>query len=237
MDIRRFYVRGENITGNVAIIEGNEYYHVTKVMRYKKGYRLILCSGDGFDRLSEITEITADKVICKVLEIEKNERELKTKITLYQSMIRSERFDIAIQKAVELGVYKIVPIITERTMEKTFKRDRSERIIQEACKQCERAMLPEILDPISIDEAFKSARGDKLMAYENEEENHALKTLSNISEEVSLMIGPEGGFSDDEVNRARENGFITFSLGKRILKSETASIAAISAIAICTEGK
>ena len=206
-------------------------------MRYKKGYRLILCSGDGFDRLSEITEITADKVICKVLEIEKNERELKTKITLYQSMIRSERFDIAIQKAVELGVYKIVPIITERTMEKTFKRDRSERIIQEACKQCERAMLPEILDPISIDEAFKSARGDKLMAYENEEENHALKTLSNISEEVSLMIGPEGGFSDDEVNRARENGFITFSLGKRILKSETASIAAISAIAICTEGK
>ena len=235
MDIRRFYVKAENITGDRAIITGDEFYHVTKVMRYKTGYKLIVCSGDGYDYFCEITRIGDKEVECKITEKTFNERELSTEITLYLGLIKPERMDVAVQKAVEIGVKKIVPVITEFTSEKTFKKDRAERIIIEACKQCSRAIVPEICEVKPFKECVDEASGDKLMAYEKETVVKAKEAFSALSKKVSLLIGSEGGFSQEEVDYAKSKGFKTFSLGKRILKSETAVIAATSALAIFTE--
>ena len=235
MDIRRFYVERENIKGNYAYLTGDEFYHVTKVMRYKVGYKLIICVGDGYDYYCEISRVNHYDLECKIVEKVFNDRELSTNLTLYLGLIRSERLDVAVQKAVEIGVNRIVPVITEFTSEKTFKRDRAERIIVEACKQCARAVLPKIEDPITFKEAVDEAKGSKLMAYEKEREVKAKEAFASLEKDVSLLIGSEGGFTDEEVKYAKEKGFTTFSLGKRILKSETAVIAATSAIAIFTE--
>jgi len=235
MDIRRFFVPKDNIKDDLAIIDGEEYVHVTKVMRYKVGYKLILSNGDGYDYHAVISSIDNKKVVCKIEEAVFNERELNTKISLYLGIIKSEKLDFALQKAVELGVREITPVISEYTSEKSFKEDRALRIIVEACKQCGRAIVPTLNRPVTFEQAIKSAKGDILLAYEKETDVKARDLFSSLSQEVSLFIGSEGGYSQKEIELAKSLNAKTFTLGKRILRTETAVISAISAIAIFTE--
>lgn len=235
MDIRRFYASSNDLINDQINIDGEEYDHIVKVMRYKVGFKLIVCVGDGYDYHCIIESISKEEVVCKILEKSFNDRELDLRITLLLGLIKPEKMDIAIQKAVELGVSRIIPVICEYTSEYAFKLDRAKRIIVESCKQCGRAVVPEICQPMLFEQAVSIDDQTKLMAYEKEKGLSALNAFKKINKSVSVLIGSEGGFSQKEVETAIQMGFTPFSLGKRILRTETAVISTLGAMIVLLE--
>ncbi len=236
MEIKRFFVSPNDIFGSTIRISGEEYIHIVKVSRYKKGYDLIICDGSGKDYLCTITNITNDYVECEINDIINNTAEPQIEITLYQCNI--DKMDIVVQKATELGVKKIVPVLSVFVNEKDVKPDRLRRIALEASKQCGRARVVEIADAMSFDEAISSDGEElKLLAYEREKSTSLGDVLLKNAKKIALFIGSEGGFSAEEVEKAVSYGFKTFTLGTRILRAETASIISIGLVINSLEGR
>ncbi len=237
MEIKRFYVPKESIKDGLVIITGDEHIHLSKVLRFKVGFKLIVCDNSGLDYFCTVSKITVDNTLCTIDEVKPNETEHKTKLMLLFGVIKPEKFEIGIQKAVELGVNTIIPFFSENTDTRNVRMERLNRIALEACKQCGRAVIPEITEPISFEEALKKAKGLKIIAYENEKDVTLKNALSNISDysEITLSIGSEGGYTLDEVQKAEREGFISVSLGKRILRAETAVISGLANISLFLE--
>lgn len=237
MEIKRFYIPKESINDGIVEIRGDEHIHLSKVLRFKSGYKLIVCDNSGLDYLCTVTNIKSDCTICTVDEVIQNETEHKTNLILLYGVIKPEKFEIGIQKAVELGVNKIIPFFSENSDTRNVRLDRLNRIALEACKQCGRAKIPEIYEPVSFDEALKMAKGLKIIAYEKEKEKSLKEVLSAVNEysEVTLVIGSEGGFTFDEVEKAKAMDFVSVTLGKRILRAETAVIAGLANISLFLE--
>ncbi len=223
MEIKRFF---GSKNGDKIVLSGREYYHCVKVTRHKAGYSLICCIGDGKDYHCTIDEIKDDSVICSIERIEENKSETKVPFVLCQALCKE--FDFVLQKGVELGVTEIVPYVSERTNIKKFSLDRAESIILDAAKQCGRAVLPIINDVVSYDEALKYASkfDNKVFCYENER-THSIKSVIKEPSSTALIIGSEGGFSEKEVDFAMQLEFNIVTLGRRILKVETAAITAL----------
>lgn len=237
MEIKRFYIPKESINDGIVEIRGDEHIHLSKVLRFKSGYKLIVCDNSGLDYLCTVMNIKSDCTICTVDEVIQNETEHKTNIILLYGVIKPEKFEIGIQKAVELGVNKIIPFFSENSDIRNVRLDRLNRIALEACKQCGRAKIPEICEPLLFDEALKMAKGLKIIAYEKEKEKSLKEVLSAVNEysEVTLVIGSEGGFTFDEVEKAKAMDFVSVTLGKRILRAETAVIAGLANISLFLE--
>lgn len=239
MELRRFFVPTEAIAGDIAVIEGDEYVHMTAVLRFRVGYRCILCDNSGLDRVCEVVAIDRQRVTCRVLETVPNQTELNDPLWLHMGVIKQEKFEMAVQKAVELGVQGIQPFISTHTDEKQVRFDRARRIIVESCKQCGRAVLPTI-EPILpfADMIASCGEGEWYMAYENERGLHlreALAARHRVGSPVHVIVGSEGGFTADEVDMARAHGITVVGLGKRILRAETASILALGLVTALTE--
>ncbi len=232
--MKRFFVEQKNISENNITITGEEYYHLTKVLRFKKGYDLIVCSGDGFDYICSIKGIDSDKIICVINDKVINNSEPIFELVLYASLIKEENYKIIVRKAVEVGATRIVPVITQYTNEKNFKTEKMEKIAIEACKQCGRARIVIIDNPISLDKAIEDSNSyeHSLIAYENEKKTSIDEILDTINEpkSIALFIGPEGGYSDEEYALFVSHKIKSFTLGKRILKAETACIVALGII-------
>lgn len=237
MEIKRFYVQNDAIQDGTVTICGEEHIHLSKVLRFKVGYKLIVCDNSGLDYFCTVSKITANNTICTVDEIKPNETEHKTNLILLFGVIKPEKFEIGIQKAVELGANTIIPFFSENTDTRNIRLDRLNRIALEACKQCGRAKIPEIFEPLSFDDALSRAKGLKIIAYEKEKDQTIKSVLSNVSDysEVTLTIGSEGGFTPDEVEKAKNNGFESVTLGKRILRAETAVISGLANISLFLE--
>lgn len=230
----RFFI--ENIKGDTVIIDGEEANHIVKSLRMKKGEIITLCDTKGNDYICEIE--SADKsVVCKVLNCEKSKSEPSVRVTLYQAMPKLDKLETIIQKSVELGIYKIVPVLTKRCISRpdkstmSKKLERLSKISFEAAKQSGRGIIPEICDMITFKEAIDRMKTDNIgiILYEGGGEN-----LSDIglpqAENISIMIGSEGGFDEDEVDFAVLNGIERVGLGPRILRCETAPVATLSII-------
>lgn len=236
MEIKRFFISPNDIFGSIIRICGEEYIHIVKVSRYKKGYKLIACDGSGKDYMCTIVDVTDDCVECEINDITDNVKEPQIDITLYQCNI--DKMDIVVQKATELGVKKIVPVLSKFVNEKDVKIDRLRRIALEASKQCGRAYAVEIADAVTFIEAVKVAEAElKLMAYEREKVVTLKDVLCKNAKKIAILIGSEGGFSQEEVENAVSNGFKAFTLGARILRAETASIVSIGLIVNSLEGR
>ena len=237
MEIKRFYVEKNQIKDGVVELSGEEHYHLSKVLRFKQGYKLIVCDNSGLDYHCTVDKITSTSTFCTVDEIKINETELKIDLILLFGVIKPEKFEIGIQKAVELGVNKIIPFFSENSDSRNVRLDRLNRIALEACKQCGRAKLPLINEPMSFEEALQKATGKKIIAYEKEKENTLKLILSDVGnyESSTLVIGSEGGFTPEEVAYAKEKGFVSVTLGKRILRAETAVIAGLANLAMFLE--
>ncbi|MDD7092780.1 MAG: RsmE family RNA methyltransferase [Eubacteriales bacterium] len=231
MEIRRFLTSSDKIKNDVAEISGDEFTYAVKVLRQKTGFTVIVNTGDGYDRIGEISEIAKDKLTVKIRETVKNEATPDKKITLYQGSCKQGKNDFIVQKAVELGISRIVFFKSDFVTEKEVNLERLRKIATEALKQCGRADSVEVefTDYFSAVDNCENA----VIFYEGECEN----TLSDIGNAVSaLFVGSEGGFSEREVGYARERGLKTITLGKRILRAETASVVATSMIQYLTGG-
>ena len=226
-----------DIIDGYAKLDEDQVFHITRVMRQREGENFELVAHDQL-YLMEITSIKPFRAIVKSKIKENNE--LKNDVVLIAAPLKGDKFDFMIQKATELGVEEIVLLNTVRTvakisnLSKDFKLDRYRRIIKEAAEQSKRTRLPVLRHCINLNE-LKMIKADiKLIAYEEEAGysdsfNKELKKIK-AKDRIAIIIGPEGGFEPGVVETAKQNGYVPISLGKRILRAETASLYALSVI-------
>lgn len=218
---------------NTAVFDKEESYHLAMVLRMEKGQEIEVVF-DGRLYLAKITDNDKKQACAKILEEREVASEPKMQITLFQALPKGSKVDFAVQKCTELGVAAIVPVITKRCVAKgkESKADRLNRIAFESCKQCKRVAVPKVYDCIDLKYADFSAYELVIVAYE-EEEAVSLKdvlTARDKPKTAAVIIGPEGGFEKEEIDELKTSGAKCVSLGRRILRSETAGMAAITAM-------
>ncbi len=230
MEIRRFFVNKSDICGNVVTVRGDEFIHLTKVLRYKVGYKATVCANDGIERLCTVNSIEKDFAVLSVDEIRVADRK-SVSLTLYAGLLKNNKLDFAIQKAVELGVDRIIPFTSSNCAENRFSVERANKIALEAAKQCGSAYLSEVKELTDIEEVIRSIPDydEVLFAYEDEKSNALTDALSQ-GKNIAVIIGPEGGFQSVEAEKISSAGAKTVTLGRRILRAETASIVACALI-------
>ncbi|KXG78518.1 Ribosomal RNA small subunit methyltransferase E [Fervidicola ferrireducens] len=232
-----FFVQENMNLDDVIEITGEDAHHIANVLRMGKGDDLQISNGRDTVCKAQIVEVLFGGKKIKVKIIEKNNFEMRgPRITLFQGVPKGQKFDFILQKNTELGVAEFVPVITKRTVVEIDRKkmksrtERWQKIVKEAAKQCRRPDLPKVHGPVDFDECVAALKKYPLVLVPWEEERKIfLKPfLSSFSEkirEIAVLIGPEGGFSEDEIKKARESGAVTVSLGKRILRTETAGFA------------
>lgn len=238
--MHKFFVSPSDIDGNQIIIKGDDVIHITRVLRLRENDEILINGGYGREYICKIKSSDKNSVISTIEESYANSSEPPVSITLFQGFPKAQKMDLIVQKSVEIGVIKIQPVITQRTVVRledrdiTSKVERWGKIAAEAAKQSNRGIIPEVLFPISFEEALRSLKAMDLavIPYENEE-NRGIKDVireKNSIKTVGIIIGPEGGFDDSEVNECVENNIIPVTLGPRILRTETAGFVASSFI-------
>ena len=231
----RFPISQNQIKNNLAIVSGSDYRHIVKVLRLKPGNEITLFDEKGVEHFGQITEIRTKEIRITIAESKRIETKPHLNITLLQSIPKGDKMDFIVEKATELGVKTIVPVVTERSqIRKTKRIERWRRIALESSKQSRRMMPPDILDLMSFDNAiYSNDKGELyLIFYEKCKDNikDIIKHAGKATENIKIFIGPEGGFSENEVNAAKEKGFIPIGLGPRILRTETAGIVAVAVL-------
>lgn len=229
--MNKFFIDSKD--NDKIVITGDDFYHITKVLR-KKINDEVICSYNNYEYLCKITDILVDSIILKIISENISETESDVKIYLYICLSKSDKIDFVVGKATELGVYEITPVISKRCISKPKdnKISRYNRIAYEAAKQSKRDYVPIVNEFMSFADALNNNNTDlSILLYENEKAITLKETLSkNKFKSISLFIGPEGGFDISEVNLAMSKNIIISSIGKRILRCETAPLAAISSI-------
>lgn len=233
----------DNFTDTQVRITGDDYNHLSNVLRVQTGEDILVSDGHGRDVIAAIAEIKDHEIIADIIRENAVEVELDCRIVLYQALPKSDKMDYIIQKCAELGVYEIVPMETARCIvrldDKTRQKkvERWRKIAESAAKQSQRSKIPEISSVMSYKEAITDAQklSRRVVPYEHTDSLEELKSLLKDAREhkmdsVGIFIGPEGGFDEKEVETAASAGIEPISLGHRILRTETAGMALISAI-------
>jgi 16S rRNA (uracil1498-N3)-methyltransferase len=235
--MHRFFVPKDWIQQDNVTITGEPLRQIGYVLRLKPTDRIIVLDNSGREFEIEIQRITKEQVLGKVISGKPGQGEPRIKITLYQALLKSDKFELVLQKGVELGITDFVPFISERCIsrkESAAKIERWGKIIQEAAEQSERLVLPVLHPLISFDAACRSVKQPALLLWEEEKSVSLKQTLQNPpfknASALSLFVGPEGGFPESEKELAKQHGIVIASLGRRILRAETAGLAAVSAV-------
>lgn len=247
----RFFVRQNSISNDLISIIGDDAHHIARSLRMAIGEEITVCDMQGIEYQCEIASFNEDsEVIVKIISKKASENEPPIFITLFQALPKGDKFDTIIQKAVECGVSKIVPFQSERCIVKikndseAKKRERRQKISFEAAKQCGRSVIPEIADAVSFENAVSEATESDfaLFCYENDGTKPLGEILKGIfqnknefPQKIAIIIGSEGGFSVKEAEFAKNKGLILTGLGKRILRTETASGFVLSCIVCFSE--
>lgn len=232
--MKRFFGR---IEGNAGYIEEDELLHLVSVLRMKTGDKVIILTGDEFEYFCTIKEIKKHYCKCELVEKKLCLGLPKKEIILFQALTKREKMELIVQKAVELGITKLVPFESEYCVAKDSlgKKDRLEKIVKGACKQCERSVPMEIGDVVKFDEILPMLE-DRISLFASERSGEAIdvKMLKN-AQKSAIIIGPEGGFSEEEKNKIEKTSAISISLGKRILRSETAAVVLMGIVSVLGE--
>ena len=242
----KFFVTEEQVNDEKIKIIGKDVKHIKNVLRKKVGNELMICNtSTKKDYLSEIISIEENCIECKIKEQIENKVESNIKVSILQGLPKADKMELIIQKSVELGVYEITPIEMKRCVvklnekDKIKKIDRWQKISEVAAKQCGRNIIPNINQIINLKNVCNLF--DKydivLVAYENENKNTLKNELEKIKQKynnreikIGVIIGPEGGIDSEEIKMLQENGAITITLGKRILRTETVALNVLSII-------
>ena len=235
----RFFT--DNIDGNTAVISGDDAKHLSKVLRAKIGEKVTVCDKCGFDYECEIAEI-GENVVLNILNKSENETEPTACVHLFQALPKSDKMEFIIQKAVELGVSEITPVLTSRCVSRPDEGKMKKKIArwnlvaEAAAKQSGRGIIPVVHEMQNFPDALKSASEYEisLIFYENGGER-INELISSDAKSVSIFIGSEGGFDESEIKKAESAGLKTATLGKRILRCETAPVASLAIIMNITE--
>lgn len=232
--MHQFFIEASQIHDKTVIIEGNDVNHIKNVLRMKAGEEISVSNGeDGREYRCGIVRIEEDRVVCELRFVKEDGVELPSRVYLFQGLPKADKMELIIQKAVELGVYEVIPVETGRSVVKldakkaAQKTARWQAIAEAAAKQSRRRIIPQVSAPVSFAQALaRAAEMDiKLIPYELAEGMACTKQIfSNLGEgkDIAVFIGPEGGFEEKEIAGAKECGIQPITLGKRILRTETA---------------
>ncbi len=232
-----FFANDESRQGDLYIITGADHNHIKNVLRMKTGEKFLVSDG-GASHLCELESVDAASAVARIIEENFQNTELPIKIYLFQGLPKSDKLELIIQKTVELGVTGIIPVEMNRSVvkldekKKSAKRERWQAIAESAAKQSKRNIIPEVFDVMTYKQAMEKARELDLLLIPYENENGMKSTAQALSEiksgaSVGILIGPEGGFEEKEVAAAIDAGGVSISLGKRILRTETAAITSV----------
>lgn len=244
--MHRFFVDRSQVEGETIWITGTDVNHIRNVLRMKEGDQIQISDGSSQVRLCRIVQIESERVQTEILSVEESFAELPVQIYLFQGIPKGDKMEWIIQKAVELGVYAVVPMKTNRVVVKLDKKKEQDRIrrwngiAESAAKQAGRTVIPEVLPVMELKEVCHFIREFecKMIPYECAEGvEQTRKKIGGITggNRVGILIGPEGGFEKEEVETALQNGIEAVSLGKRILRTETAGIVVLSVIMFALE--
>lgn len=229
----RVFVAGPIHSGEELLVEGERAHYLGRVMRVRRGDELVAFDGHGAEYPCQVTDITKQRVVLAPGERSAPDNESKLRVRLIQGISRGDRMDAVVQKATELGVHRISPVSSEFSVVR-LDRSRSQKktghwqkIAQSACEQCGRNTVPQIDEPAELLSAVSDCHsGTRVVLLPGS--TQPLAELPGPGDDVVLLVGPEGGFSEKEGQLALEHGFLPRSLGPRILRTETAAIAAIA---------
>ena len=238
--MHHFFVEPSKIQGNHIFIDGPDVNHIRNVLRMNPGEEVNVTDGTG-EKVYRcaIASIGEDTVELNIMWAQEKGMELPSKIYLFQGLPKSDKMELIIQKAVELGVYEIIPMATARAVVKldqkkaAAKVKRWQAISESAAKQSKRLLIPEVKEPVKFSEALKLASDldVRLIPYELAEGMDGTRRIIQSvkpGQSVAVFIGPEGGFEEAEVELAKEAGFQAITLGRRILRTETAGMTVLS---------
>lgn len=233
-----FFVESKQINNNQAIIMGNDYNHIVNVLRFKIGQKFYICNKENSKSyLSEIILIDDEKVICKLIS-ENDSTELSIDVAIFQGIPKSDKMDLIIQKCTELGAKEFYPVEMKNCVMKLNneekKIDRWQKIAEASSKQSKRNVIPKIYNKLSFQGMISEIKKYDLaiVAYENESKINLKEVLqeNKDAESIAIIIGPEGGIAEKEYKELCDSNVKSATLGKRILRTETAPIAALSMI-------
>ncbi|HEY8172460.1 MAG TPA: 16S rRNA (uracil(1498)-N(3))-methyltransferase [Dehalococcoidia bacterium] len=240
--MKRFHVPPGTLDADNVQLDGAVAHRMSRVLRLRAGDEAALFDGDGFEARVRLDAVDDRAVTATVLERYEGLAEPLVKVSLYQSITKGERFDWLLEKGTEIGVARFVPLITARSVIKpsdgSARVDRWHRIVVEAAEQCGRTVVPKVDAPVRIDDALAAATGVVIVPYEAAGEmaldvqralNADIDALFALSE-VSIFIGPEGGFEEAEIERATAAGAVLVTMGRRVLRSETAGLVAATLV-------
>ncbi len=236
----RFFINKkiEKDEKEILISDTNQIHQISKVLRKKQGDIIFILDNSGFEYECQIRQLVKKMLLLKIVSRKKNKNEPKVKVALYQSLIKKNKMEFVFEKCTEIGVSEFHPIISDRSVKLSLNKKRAETILKEATEQSQRGKIPELFLPEYFKKAINNISSDNLniIFHEKSEELDFIdflfkksKTLKDV-DKINLFIGPEGGFSEEEIDIATKRGFFVVSLGKRVLRSETASILSSGAI-------
>ena len=233
--MRRFFT--QTISAEGGIISGDDAKHISRVLRMKVGELLTACDTKGYDYDCLIESLSDREVSLRVLEVRPSQSEPDVRVSLYQAMPKGDKLELIIQKAVELGVDSITPVMTRRCVSKPDSKSMAKklepynRIALEAAKQSGRGKVPQVCPMLDLPQALDEMAQTScpILFYENATAP-AKQVIDGAGKEIAVLIGSEGGFDESEVELAIQKGCQVLSLGKRILRCETAPLAALSII-------
>lgn len=245
--MHRFYVTPEQIEDKKITITGPDVNHIKNVLRMKPGDEIIICNGQGKDCYCIINKVSEGVISCEIQSEQSTGTELNSRITLFQGLPKKDKMELIIQKAVELGVHEIIPVMTKRVIVKLEDKKKEEKklerwqaIAEGAAKQSNRGMIPKVKPVMSFEEAVRMAGSMDfcILPYENARGmQHTRELMQELPKynTIGVFIGPEGGFEEAEVERAKLNNIHPITLGKRILRTETAGLAALAMMVLSLE--
>lgn len=229
-----------NLSDKTVTITGSDVNHIRNVLRMKIGEELSVSNGqDGREYRCAIDSFEEDRVICRLRFVKEDNVELPSRVYLFQALPKADKMEMIIQKAVELGVYGIIPVAAKRCVVKLDEKKAAAKILrwqgiaEAAAKQSKRAVIPEVSDVLSFSQAVKLASDMdiRLIPYELAEGmDNTRKIIDELmpKQDIAIFIGPEGGFEEEEIQTAVDGGIIPITLGKRILRTETAGMTVLS---------
>ncbi len=237
--MHHFFTDPQNVYEKEIIITGNDVNHMKNVLRIKPGELVKISDGNGIEYECSVNRYESENAILNILNSFKSNSELSSEIYLFQGLPKGDKMELIIQKAAELGVYKVVPVATKRAVVKldpkkaAKKVERWNAISLSAAKQSGRSMIPEVEQVMSFSEALQYVKQMDLILFPYELAEGMSITKEIIStiksnQKIGVFIGPEGGFEEEEVRKAEEIGAHPITLGKRILRTETAGLAVLS---------
>lgn len=237
-----FFVEPEQIRENQVVITGADCNHIKNVLRMKPGEKITVSNGtDGREYQCRLEQLEGTEILCSIQGVKENNAELSSKIYLFQGLPKADKMEWIIQKAVELGVYEVIPVAAKRSVVKLDakkagqKLSRWQGIAEAAAKQSRRALIPQIRQVMSFQEAvaYSSRAEVRMIPYElarGMEKTREIISKVQPGQDIAVFIGPEGGFEEEEIAAAAQNGILPITLGNRILRTETAGMAVLSVL-------